>query len=439
MLITETKEQPVPLKLRGKKLGAFEAEVVKQQGADAVFPVHDSKGQVKWVSLPHKHFEFYGCLSSKLPAGVYHFENIEESLLEKAALAFMLGAYKFDKFQSKKSDSKVKILVPQKIHDAVQPVLEATYLARDLINTPANHLGPREFEAKAKEILKSFKIPFEVIEGKALEEGYPLVHTVGKAASSDRAPRILIAQHKPQRAEKHIALVGKGVCFDTGGLNLKNDSGMYNMKKDMGGAALMLGLAQLLLAKNVNVSFTLLLPLVENAIGSHAMRPLDIIKSRKGDTVEIGNTDAEGRLILADALTRACEEKPDLIIDAATLTGAARVALGADVPAYFTNTTWVKDNIDRCSEQEGEPLWQLPLYQPYKEQLRSKHADINNISGGSLGGAITAALFLENFIEFSTPWLHIDFMAWNLKSSSMRPEGGEAMVLRTLYRFIESL
>lgn len=439
MLLTNTPGDAIPLRIRKKRLSQLEQNLLKQHGEDGIFGVTDARGMIKYISLPNREMSFYGSLSKKLKPGHYYFDKEGDSFVQGAAQAFMLGAYTFDQFKKPSKKEKVVLCVSKDVHVAVMPLIDATYLVRDLINTPANYLGPQEFEEKTREVLKPFDIKITTVKGKDLEDQYPLIHLVGKGAEEARAPRLLMIKSMPKGASKHIALVGKGVCFDTGGLNLKNDAGMYYMKKDMGGAALMLGLAYLLLLKKAQVGFTLYLPLVENAIGSRAMRPLDIMKSRKGITVEIGNTDAEGRLILADALTRACEEKPDLIINAATLTGAARVALGTELPAFFTNTPWLSETFLSAGETEDDPAWQLPLYQPYRDQLKSIHADIKNISNGGYGGAIIAALFLEEFIDHGCPWLHFDFMGWNLRGTPTGPEGGEAMGLRAFYRVIEDM
>ncbi len=436
MLTTKIAKDSIPLKVRRKKPSKIESLLINEYGDDAVFPVRTGTGAVQYISLPLKEASFYGTLSKKLTPGHYHFEKESDDFVKGAAQSFMLGAYSFNAFKTSKQKPHVEISVSKGVQDAVTPVVEATYLVRDLINMPANALGPKEFEEKVRSTLKPFSVKITSVEGEKLQKEYPLVHLVGQGAEEKRTPRFLTIESKPRSAKKHVALVGKGVCFDSGGLNLKNDTGMYYMKKDMGGAALMLGLAYLLLLKKTNLSFTLYLPLVENAIGSKAMRPLDIVKSRKGLTVEIGNTDAEGRLILADALARACEDKPHLVIDAATLTGAARIALGTEVPAFFTNTPWVSEAFLQAGESEDDPSWQLPLYQPYRDQLKSLHADIKNIGNGGYGGAITAALFLEAFIDHTCPWLHFDFMGWNLRSTHTGPEGGEAMGLRSMYQLL---
>jgi leucyl aminopeptidase len=266
-----------------------------------------------------------------------------------------------------------------------------------------------------------------------LKQNFPLVHAVGRAAA--RPPR-LIDLTWGDHANPKITLVGKGVCFDTGGLDIKPESGMLNMKKDMGGAACMLALAHMLMDRGAKLRLRLLIPAVENAISGSAFRPRDIYRSRKGLTVEIGNTDAEGRLILADALALADEEKPELMVDAATLTGAARVALGTELPPFYTDDDEFATALGKCAQQESDPLWRMPLWQPYEQMLESKVADMNNVSSGSFGGSITAALFLRRFVAAAKTWIHLDVYAWNQASRPGRPDGGECQAARALYALI---
>jgi leucyl aminopeptidase len=273
-----------------------------------------------------------------------------------------------------------------------------------------------------------------VITGDALlAENYPTIHAVGRASS--RQPRLVDIRWGDERAPK-VTLVGKGVCFDSGGLDLKPASGMKMMKKDMGGAAIMLGLAQAAMQGGLPVRLRVLLPLVENAVSGNAMRPLDIVKTRKGITVEIGNTDAEGRLILCDALAEACTEQPAMLVDAATLTGAARVALGPELPALFCNDDGLAAGLIAAGMAEDDPMWRMPLWRSYRKLLDSKAADINNVSDGPHAGAITAALYLQEFVEPGIPWAHLDVMAWNAKARPGRPEGAEAQTLRAVYAYI---
>ncbi|MBX9977528.1 MAG: leucyl aminopeptidase family protein [Alphaproteobacteria bacterium] len=436
MLVTHTNDTVTPLVTRTKnhRTTAFERSMLSHFGQDDIVFITDAKGVLQKVSLPEKEWSYYGCLPGKLKKGVYQFAQGQED--GQKALAFALGGYGFSRHKFGKAKVKPSLLVSQETYDAIQPIVDAIYLVRNLINEPANYMGPAELEDVAKAIADKHKGKFTSIVGDALEGEYPLVHMVGKGAEEARAPRFVMLSFTHSKASKTIALVGKGVCFDTGGLNVKPDSGMLLMKKDMGGAAQILGLTQLLLAKKVPVNLNVYLPLVENAVDARAMRPLDIVTARSGATVEVGHTDAEGRLILADALTRACEDKPDLIIDCATLTGAARVALGPELPAFFTNTPWVASSLYACSESVDDPLWQLPLYYPYKESLNSTIADIKNVASHGYGGAIIAALFMEHFMTPGIPWLHMDFMGWNVRSRPSFPEGGDAIGLRALFALI---
>jgi leucyl aminopeptidase len=318
----------------------------------------------------------------------------------------------------------------------VRRTAEAIFLARNLINTPASDLGPAELAAAARRVAGHYRAAISVIEGDDLvKRNYPLIHAVGRA--SPRAPRLIDLTWGDAKAPK-VTLVGKGVCFDSGGLDLKTASGMLMMKKDMGGAATLLALATMIMDARLPVRLRLLIPAVENSVSGNAMRPLDVVRSRKGLTVEIGNTDAEGRLILADALAEADAEKPALLIDCATLTGAARVALGPELPALFSNDDGLAAEILAQGARVADPLWRLPLWRPYRSMLESKTADINNAPESGFAGSVTASLFLEEFVAPTTPWVHIDSFAWNHKSRPGRPEGGEALALRALYAMIEA-
>ncbi|MBF0391146.1 MAG: leucyl aminopeptidase family protein, partial [Alphaproteobacteria bacterium] len=309
-----------------------------------------------------------------------------------------------------------------------------TILVRDLINAPASHMGPEELAAAAQDLAARHAARCRVVVGEALlNENWPAVHAVGRA--SDRAPRLIDLRWGDEQAPR-VTLVGKGVCFDSGGLDIKPSSGMKLMKKDMGGAAHALGLAHMVMAANLPVRLRVLIPAVENAVSGRAMRPLDVIGTRKGTTVEIGNTDAEGRLILCDALAEADGEKPALLLDMATLTGAARVALGTELPALFSNDDKLAEDILRHGRRTRDPLWRLPLWAGYRRQLDSKVADLSSISDSPFAGAVTAALFLQDFVSPTTPWAHIDMMAWNGAARPGRPEGGEAMCLRALFALI---
>ncbi|HEX3952713.1 MAG TPA: leucyl aminopeptidase family protein [Stellaceae bacterium] len=375
-------------------------------------------------------------LSESLPEGAYRLDGIPEGGdASRLALGWALGTYSFTRYRDKKKPAGARLVWPKGAdHGYVERLAGGIFLARDLINTPASDLGPEEFAAVAAEVAEKAGAKHRVIVGDALlAENYPTIHAVGRA--STRAPRLVDITWGDPAAPK-VTLVGKGVCFDSGGLDLKAASGMRNMKKDMGGAGIMLGLGQAIMAAGLPVRLRILLPMVENSVSGNAMRPLDVIKTRKGLTVEIGNTDAEGRLILCDALAEACTEKPALLVDAATLTGAARVAVGAELGALFCNDDALATALLAAGTAEDDPMWRMPLYQPYRRLLDSKVADLNNVSDGPHGGSITAALYLEAFIEAGVPWAHLDLMAWNNRTRPGRPEGAEAQTLRALYAHI---
>ncbi len=372
-----------------------------------------------------------GRLSQHVPDGIYRFAN-EPHDTRLAALAFALGLYRFTRYREAEA-RKVALDLPQSIDgDDVERIVEGVTLARDLINTPANDLGPAELEGAARTLAARHGARVVSIVGDdLLAQNFPLIHAVGRAAAA--APR-LIDLSWGERGDPRVTLVGKGVCFDTGGLDLKPDASMLNMKKDMGGAATALALAHMIMGRGLRVRLRVLIPAVENSIAGSSFRPRDIYTSRKGITVEIGNTDAEGRLILADALALADEDKPELVVDFATLTGAARVALGPDVPPFFTDDDTLADQLMKCAAAENDPLWRLPLWQPYEAMLESKVADINNV-GGSQGGAITAALFMRRFV-CAQSWLHVDLFAWTPAAKAGRPEGGECQAARALYALL---
>jgi leucyl aminopeptidase len=373
-----------------------------------------------------------GSLARQLPDGVYRFANDPHDA-RLAVLAFALGAYRFTRYR--KSDGhNVKLDPPQSVdREDLERVVEAVTLARDLINTPANDLGPAELEDASRALAERHGGALRSIVGDdLLRENFPLIHAVGRAAA--RLPR-LIDLTWGEAASPRVTLVGKGVCFDSGGLDIKSDSSMLNMKKDMGGAATALALAHMIMSRKLDVRLRVLIPAVENAISGDAFRPRDIYTARKGLTVEIGNTDAEGRLVLADALTLADEDEPALLADFATLTGAARVALGPDVPAFFTDDDALAGELTRSAAAENDPLWPLPLWRPYEAMLESKIADINNAGSGGQAGAITAALFLRRFVAAKS-WVHFDLFAWTPSAKPGRPEGGECQVARALYALL---
>jgi leucyl aminopeptidase len=374
-----------------------------------------------------------GALPGLLPPGTYRFANAPHDA-RLAALAFALGSYRFARYR--KADRPEVRLVPPNGVDAAEVgrVADAAILARDLINTPANDMGPEELAAAAQALAGEFGASFACIVGEDLKtQNFPLIHAVGMA--SDRAPRLIdISWGDP--AHPKVTLVGKGVCFDTGGLDLKPSSGMLIMKKDMGGAANVLALARMVMHAKLKVRLRVLIPAVENAVSGNAFRPLDIFTSRKGITVEIGNTDAEGRLVLADALALADEEKPDLLIDLGTLTGAARVALGPDLPPFYTNDETLAADVARCAAKENDPLWRMPLWPAYDAWLDSKTATITNAPSGGFAGSITCALFLQRFVEQATSWLHVDIYGWTPSAKPARPEGGECQAARALYSLL---
>jgi leucyl aminopeptidase len=374
-----------------------------------------------------------GRLAQILPDGTYRFAN-EPHDAKLAALAIALGTYRFTRYR-KSEPSDVKIDLPQSIdREELDFIVEGVALARDLINTPANDMGPDELEAAARKIATLHDAKFKAIVGDdLLKENFPLIHAVGRAAA--RAPRLLDFTWGNDKHPR-VTLVGKGVCFDTGGLDIKPESGMLNMKKDMGGAATALALAHMIMSRKLKVRLRVLIPAVENSIAGGSFRPRDIYTSRKGITVEIGNTDAEGRLVLADALTLADEDKPELIIDFATLTGAARVALGPDLPAFFTDDDVLANELMASGAAENDPVWRLPLWRPYEAMLDSKVADTNNVGGGQ-GGAITAALFMRRFVAAKS-WLHFDIFAWTASAKPGRPEGGECQTARALYALLSA-
>ena len=373
-----------------------------------------------------------GVQTCALPiSGRYAWDGrLPEDEADVAALGFGLACYRFERY--KKRDRGLPTLVwPTGADKAdVTRQLEATFLGRDLVNTPAEDMGPTALAEAARKLARQHGARCTVTVGdKLLEKNYPTIHTVGRAAAD--APR-LIDLRWGRPSDPKVTLVGKGVCFDSGGLDIKPAGGMLLMKKDMGGAAIVLGLAHAIMSAGLRVRLRVLVPAVENAISGNAFRPLDVIRTRKGITVEVGNTDAEGRLILCDALAEASSERPELLLDYATLTGAARVALGTELPALFSSSdAWADELID-AGREVHDPYWRMPLHRPYRRQLESRVADMSNV-GGSYGGAITAALFLAAFVDPEVAWSHVDVMAWNLDNQPGRPAGGEPMGLRAAY------
>jgi leucyl aminopeptidase len=372
--------------------------------------------------------------AESLPEGSYRVEGRSPG---PAALGWLLGQYAFEKYKKPKDRKGPRILLtdePARIEEMAL-LAESTNLVRDLVNTPAGDLGPAELEAAARAVADECGATVSVTSGKALERDYPMVAAVGQAAIPARAPRLIEVEHGDRRHPR-LAIVGKGVCFDSGGLDIKPSSGMRLMKKDMGGAAHALALARLVMKARLPVRLHLLIPAVENAVSGGAFRPGDILKSRKGLTVEIGNTDAEGRLILGDALARAAEEEPELILDFATLTGAARVALGPDLPALFASDDALADALVAAGSDVADPVWRMPLWAPYEEMLASDVADIGNASDAPMAGAVTAALFLRKFVPEGTPWAHFDTFAWRGSARPGRPKGGDALGLRAAWAML---
>ncbi len=382
-------------------------------------------GRWGWASVPES-----------LPPGTYRLGGLRDGEADYAALGWALAGYRFDRYKEVTSP-KARLLWPEGAdRAAVTAAAEAVALARDLVNTPANDMGPAEIAEAAMQVAAQFGVTVAVVEGEALELGYPAVHAVG--IGSPRKPRLIDFSWGDPGHPK-VTLVGKGVAFDTGGLDLKPADAMLTMKKDMGGAAHALSLAHMVMSLGLPLRLRVLIPAVENSTSGRAMRPLDVIRTRGGLTVEVGNTDAEGRLILADALSEAFAEDPALVLDFATLTGAARQALGPEIPPFFCNDEATAEALTAASARVHDPLWRLPLYQPYAADLEGKTADLNNIAGNSFAGAIYAALFLERFVPAAGKWAHFDVYAWNAKPRPGRPEGGEAYALHACLEVLKGI
>jgi leucyl aminopeptidase len=402
--------------------------------------IPDGEGRIGAVALgvaADKDIWSYGGLPMALPEGSYRLpDEMPEAAATAAGLGWALGGYGFTRYKKRERDPARLALPRGADKAAVRREAEAVFLVRDLVNTPAEDMGPAELAAAARAVAKAGKARFSVIVGdELLKRNYPSIHAVGRAGS--RPPR-LIDLRWGARGPK-VTLVGKGVCFDSGGLDLKSSANMLLMKKDMGGAAHVLGLAQMIMAAGLALHLRVLIPAVENSVSANAYRPRDIIRSRRGLSVEIGNTDAEGRVILCDALAEADSEKPDLLIDMATLTGAARVALGPDLPALFANDDGLAEQALKHGKAADDPLWRMPLYKPYRRMIDSPVADINNSGDSPFAGSITAALFLADFVDPATRWIHLDIMAWNGRTRPGRPEGGEAVAIRGLYGMIAEM
>jgi leucyl aminopeptidase len=428
-----------PAKTR-KWLGAWVATHQFTARADTFLLVPNEEGGVESVLVgveKQPHIWSMAHLPAALPAGTYRIDaDWSTAQLANAALGFALAQYQFTRYR-KAEQKKLLLVLPKAVKLAgIQHRLEAITLVRDLINTPPQDMRPKELAAAAQALAKRAGAKFTQVMGDdLLKQNYPAIHAVGRAGPD--APRLLRLQWGNPKHPR-VALVGKGVTFDTGGLDLKPLSAMRLMKKDMGGAALVLGLAQLVIAEKLPIYLDVLIPAVENAIDGNAFRPSDILASRKGLTIEIGSTDAEGRLVLADALTAAQEDKPALVIDVATLTGAARTALGTELPALYANDPKIGAAIVMHAMETRDPMWHMPLWQGYAKYVNSTVADITNSPNYAFAGSITAALFLERFIEAGTPWVHIDSYAWNAEAQPGRPVGGEALCLRGIFDYLDA-
>jgi leucyl aminopeptidase len=410
------------------KNGAFLMVPTDGHGVDAVLIIADTPRLATWD---------LAVAASSLPGGLYRLQAASGTLpdVSNALIGWLLSHYEFARYKKPKDKAPRRLIAPGDIAAAVA-LAEASALVRDLVNTPTNDMGPTALAQAVQTVADRHGACLNVIVGDALLiANHPTIHMVGRAAAD--APR-LIDLTWGNDAHPKLTLVGKGVCFDSGGLDIKSASGMVTMKKDMGGAAHALALAELVMRFKLKVRLRLLIPAVENAISANAFRPGDIVRTRKGLTVEIGNTDAEGRLVLCDALAAADDEQPDLLIDFATLTGAARVALGPDVPAMLSNDDALADALATAARSTDDPLWRLPLWQPYADMLKSPIADLNNSAEGGFAGAITAALFLKRFVTQSKSWAHVDLYAWNASARPGRPKGGEAMTLRAFWSLIRA-
>jgi len=415
----------------------FEQNVLKSQdfrgASDDFSMIYDSQGKLQkiYIGMENSLKEALAKAAQRCPPGCYRIEN---SCLVDDLLYWGLSQYSFDAYKEHKKEPCV-LLVNEADKKELKPTLEAVFLARDLINYPTNDLGPEELAQKVQDLAALHEAQFNQWVGNdLLKNNFPAIHAVGRAAEAQ--PRLLSIQWGDKEAPL-MTLIGKGVCFDSGGLDIKPASAMRLMKKDMGGAANVLGLAHWIMSVQLPVQLHVYIPAVENAVGPDAFRPGDILKMRNGDTVEIDNTDAEGRLVLADAIVKACEEKPDLLIDFATLTGAARVAVGTEIAAMFSNDNTLAKSVSEAAEQTHDPVWQLPLFMSYKSMLKSSIADLSNGNDSPYAGATTAALFLHHFVTEGQPWLHFDIMAWNLSSKPGKPEGGEAMGIRAVAAYLK--
>lgn len=400
--------------------------------AGAVFCFGDDKGPMMYGALPS--FLEEGSWAPEFVSALEEDDATEtnEARMDELVLGFCLGAYHYSLAAEAEGNAKgAKLCIAPESAEKARILAKAAWIGRDLINTPANLMGPAELAEAARSLLTERGASVELVQGKALEEGYPCLNAVG--SGSDRAPVVVIGRWEKREGAPRLSLVGKGVCFDTGGYDIKPGASMVKMKKDMGGATLMLALACALIDAQSDVALEIRLGCVENSVSGHAMRPGDVLNTRKGLRVEVGNTDAEGRLVLADLLTDAAESQPDILLNAATLTGAARVALGPDLPALFSNDDPLAQHLLESGQKTHDPLWRLPLWAGYDEWMDSPIADCNNLSSRPMAGAITAALFLQRFVPQGQKWAHVDSYAWNDTARPGRPMGGEVLALRALF------
>jgi leucyl aminopeptidase len=423
--------------LSAQQRAALAAQKFEAEGySHAILPDGDSWFVASGVANTH-HLSSWcmAKLAEILPPGTYRREGGEPG---PALLGWVSGQYTFDRYRKDPKPDEPRILLTKDVKAIDRTLAEAgaVALVRDLVNTPAEDMGPAQLEHEAQLIAKAHGAEFKVTAGDALERAFPMVHGVGRAAARSHAPR-MIELHWGDPKHPRIAIVGKGVCFDSGGLDLKPSSAMLLMKKDMGGAAHALALAGLIMGGALKVRLHLLIPAVENAVSGNAFRPGDVLRSRAGLSVEIGNTDAEGRLVLGDALTRAGEESPELVIDFATLTGAARVALGPDLPALMTRRDATADELLAAGKAHDDPCWRLPLFDGYREYLKSDIADLNNSSSNGYAGASVGGLFLDRFLPEGIDWAHFDTFAWRPAAKPGRPKGGEALGLRAAWGMLQ--
>ena len=405
--------------------GSF-AFLAGDQGRPAAVVAAPSEGESIWA---------FASLPMTLPEGRYAILSGDGDVSPTdAALGWALGSYAFTRYRKAKRPPATLVLPAKTDRGEVERIVQSVFLARDMINTPAEDMGPEHIAEAAQKVADVHGASLRVITGnELLQQNYPTIHIVGRA--SHRPPRLIDLRWGDEAAPK-VTLVGKGVCFDSGGLDLKTREGMQEMKKDMGGAAIMLGLAAALMSARVPIRLRLLIPAVENSVSGNAVRPLDIVRTRGGKTVEIGNTDAEGRLILCDALAEADSEQPDLLVDCATLTGAARVALGPELQALYCDDDAVASGMMKAGSEVGDPLWRMPLWRPYRKEIEGKCADLNNVAQGQFAGSIIAALYLAEFVTQAKAWAHLDVFASNKATRAGRPEGGEATGLRALYAYL---